>query len=156
MRRADREIKDVQRISEIIQSCDCCRLGLMEENGVYVVPLNFGYTCVHGEHAFYFHCAREGKKLTLIRRNPAVGFEMDCHHAVLPGASACDFAFRFRSVIGKGIAALVEEPTEKRKALECIMRHYSDREEWVFTDAQIEAVAVIRLDVTEIACKEHL
>jgi len=43
MRRSDREVKDSARIDEIIRMCDCCRLGLVDGDGVYIVPLNFGF-----------------------------------------------------------------------------------------------------------------
>jgi len=42
MRRADREVKDEKRIDEIIRACDCCRLGFIDGDSVYIVPLNFG------------------------------------------------------------------------------------------------------------------
>ena len=56
MRRQDREIKDRVRIDEIIESCDCIRVGLSAQEGAYIVPLNFGYA--PGDPAkFYFHSA---------------------------------------------------------------------------------------------------
>lgn len=156
MRRKDREITEPARIDEIIRSCDCCRLGLLDGESAYVVPLNFGYVATGDARAFYFHCAREGKKLDLLRQNPNVGFELDTHHALLPGEMACDYAFRFQSVIGKGVATLVEDRGEKKAALNAVMCHHSGRDGWAFTDAQADSVAVIRLNVTEMACKEHL
>ena len=32
MRRIDQEIKDEKYINEIINNCDCCRIGLVENN----------------------------------------------------------------------------------------------------------------------------
>lgn len=43
MRRKEREITDNNKIIEIIDKCDCCRLGFKDEESVYIVPLNFGY-----------------------------------------------------------------------------------------------------------------
>lgn len=156
MRRKDREITDRVRMDDIIRSCDCCRLGLNDHGSVYIVPLNFGYVSQGEQATFYFHCAREGKKLDLIAKNPNVGFELDTNHAVNEGSIACEYSFRFRSIIGNGRAALVESMEEKKEALRQIMSHYSDRTDWVFSDAEAAAVAIIRLDVLDIACKEHL
>ena len=43
MRRHDREVIERAKIDEIIESCDCLRLGLNAEDGAYIVPLSFGY-----------------------------------------------------------------------------------------------------------------
>ena len=86
MRRKDREVTDAAALRAIVQACDCCRLGLVDEDGVAcIVPLNFGYTEEDGQPVLYFHSAREGHKLTLLRKNPVVGFEMDTGHGLLPG-----------------------------------------------------------------------
>jgi len=156
MRRKDREITDRQKMEEVILSCDCCRLGLVDGNSAYIVPLNFGYSITGDRASFYFHCAKEGKKLDLIKSNPNVGFELDTNHAVHEGEKACDYAFRFRSIIGKGVAMLVETMEEKKEALRLVMSHYSDRDNWTFSDTEANSVTILRVDVMEIACKEHL
>ena len=46
MRRTDREITDAEKITQIIQTCHCCRLGFCDNGAVYIVPLNFGYACL--------------------------------------------------------------------------------------------------------------
>ena len=42
MRRADREVKDVNEMIEIMKRCDVCRLALNDEGYPYILPLNFG------------------------------------------------------------------------------------------------------------------
>ena len=56
MRRKDREITDLERIDEIIRACDCCRLGFQDGEGVYIVPVNFGFAWEDGKRVLYFHC----------------------------------------------------------------------------------------------------
>ena len=75
MRRKDREVTDFKKIVSILNDCDCCRLGLVDERGLaYIVPMNFG-TETDGERlTLYFHCANEGKKLDIMRANSAVSF----------------------------------------------------------------------------------
>jgi len=101
MRRSDREVKDSARIDEIIRMCDCCRLGLVDGDGVYIVPLNFGFKSENGRRTLYFHGAKEGKKIELIKAHPFVGFELDTNHAVTAGEKACDYSFIYSSVIVK-------------------------------------------------------
>lgn len=42
MRRSDREVTDFNEIVEIINKCDCIRLGFSSEPVPYILPLNFG------------------------------------------------------------------------------------------------------------------
>lgn len=155
MRRADREVKDEERIDEIIRACDCCRLGFIDGDSAYIVPLNFGFTKEGGKRVFYFHSAREGKKIDLIKTNSMVGFELDTNHSLHTGEKACDYSFSFSSVIGKGIASLVDDVDEKKKGFQCIMNHYAGNGDWQFTDADVGRVAIIRVEVIELSCKEH-
>ena len=43
MRRKEREVTDYNKMIEILKSCDCCRIGLVDDKGAYIVPMNFGY-----------------------------------------------------------------------------------------------------------------
>ena len=156
MRRKDREIAEPGRVDSIIEACDCIRLGLADGAGVYIVPMNFAYVRAEGRSIFYLHCAKQGKKLDLHAQNPRVGFELDTNHAVNPGETGCDYSFRYQSVIGNAIAAVVHDVEEKKDALRRIVYHYSGKEQWTFSDEQAASVTVIRLDVTDMACKEHL
>lgn len=59
-------------------------------------------------------------------------------------------------MIGKGIVTLVKDLEEKRVALNLIMEHYSGKDNWALTDEAIDKAVVIRLDVAELSCKEHI
>ena len=102
MRRTDREITDAEKITQIIQTCHCCRLGFCDNGAVYIVPLNFGYAEENGKRVFYFHSAKSGRKLDLIAGTPSVGFELDVNYALVEGEEACRHTARFQSVIGTG------------------------------------------------------
>jgi len=39
--------------------------------------------------------------------------------------------------------------------LQLIMEHYSGKGNWLLPDEAVEGVAVIRLEVVELSCKEH-
>ena len=80
MRRKEREITDNNKIIEIIDKCDCCRLGFKDEESVYIVPLNFGYKKEDEKIILYFHGSNEGKKVNLIKSQSNIGFEMDTKH----------------------------------------------------------------------------
>lgn len=156
MRRKDREILDSEKINQIIESCHCCRLGFTDNGKVYIVPLNFGFTYENGHRTFYFHSAKEGRKINLIKATPSVGFELDTNYELHPGEIACDYSAGFQSVIGTGTVSIIENPVEKKKALQSLMYHNTRKEDWDFNDKMLNAVTVFQLKVEEISCKEHL
>lgn len=156
MRRKDREVTDNGKINEIISSCHCCRLGFYDDGEVYIVPLNFGYDEKDGKRTFYFHCAKEGRKIDLISKTHSAGLELDGNYELIEGDTACKHSARFQSVIGTGHVTFVEEPEEKKAALQSIMLQNTGKENWDFSDAMVNAVCVFKLEVEKLSCKEHL
>ena len=160
MRRRDREVVDPTRIEEIVAESAVLRLGLNDDGEVYVVPVNFGAEIIDGRRVFYFHSARSGRKLDVIRRNPRVGFELDAGFELLEGPTPCAFSARYRSVVGVAVATELADVAEKRRGLTAIMNQATNGgrdggRAWRFDDAQLDAVAVVRLDVERLSCKEN-
>lgn len=145
MRRADRQVTDTGELNAIIEKCDVCRLGLCDGNIPYVVPMNFGYVFDKGGLTLYFHCAGEGKKLDILRRNPNVCFEMDCGHELVEGKIGCDWSMNYESVIGQGKVEFVEEMQEKANAVSRMMEHYAGRSDFVFDPGMLRHVTVFKL-----------
>lgn len=148
MRRTDREIRDPEAIESVIRDADVCRLAFSEEGIPYLVPLCFGYR----KGVLYFHSALEGLKLDLIKRNPKVCFEMDMDHVLVRTADRC--TMHYRSVIGFGKAALVEDAVEKQEALDLIMHHYH-QEPFAYSVATLERTAIIRVEIDEMTGKAN-
>ena len=158
MRRKDREITDRQAIFGIIESCQCCRIGFHDDGEVYIVPLNFGFEYEEERIVLYFHGAKEGRKIDLIAKSPRVGFEMDTNYEVYAknnSGTACTYTARFQSVIGTGKVSIVSDANEKKHGLLLLMRHMTKKSEWSFDEKMLNAVAVFKLEVEKLSCKEH-
>ncbi len=155
MRRKDREVTDPMRIADIISRCTCCRIGFHSDGEVYIVPLSFGYEVKDNTYVFYFHGAREGRKIDLIQKNPNAGFEMDTNYALNEADIACGYSARFQSVIGNGIVSIVSGLEEKKLGLSLLMEHNTGKREWSFDEKMLNTVAVFKLVVTKMCCKEH-
>ncbi len=155
MRRKDREITNYDKMLEIMKSCDCCRIGLNDKDGVYIIPLNFGYEENSGILTLYFHGASEGKKIDLIKQQNTASFEMDTKHQLVEADVACSYSYLYQSIMGKGKISLVYNSDEKIKGLECVMSHYSNSNTWKFNEEVLKRIAVIKIEVTEWSCKVH-
>ncbi len=73
MRKKEKQINDIAGIEDVLSRALVCRLALCENDRPYIVPLCFGYE----DNALYFHCAQQGKKLDILRKNNNVCFEVD-------------------------------------------------------------------------------
>ena len=149
MRRKDKEISDRSAIDAIIKRSKVCRLGLIDRDKPYIVPLCFGYR----DNILYFHGALNGKKIDLIRENPNVCFEFDLITDIIEAENACKWSMKYQSVVGFGRAFLVESSDEKIKGLSIIMSQYSDRT-YEFPDDKLRATAVFKVEIDGITGKQ--
>ena len=148
MRRSDKEIADQAQIDAIIAKAQFCRLAMCDGDRPYVVSMCFG----RDGNALYMHCAPEGRKLDVLRRNPNVCFETAVDTEIVEAAEACNWSFRYRSVIGEGVAAIVHDLEGKRAALAVIMNQYSNTT-YEFPQDVVDRLVVIRVDITAMTGK---
>lgn len=152
MRRSDREVSVVGDVEDIINNSDVCRIALADNNIPYIVTMNFGYISSPGK--LYFHCANEGKKLEMIRKNNYVCFEMDTDHLITKGEKGCDWGMKFSSVIGFGNIFIVEDKEEKMLGLNSIMSHYGGSGPYNYNENVFNSTTVLRLEIAEMSGKK--
>lgn len=103
MRLEKREIKDPAELEKVLDACKVVRIGTMDAEGMFIVPVNFGYEFCQKERGLklYIHSAKEGRKAEAFAENPNVAIEMDCGHEVIRGDYTCSYSFAFSSIMGK-------------------------------------------------------
>ena len=154
MTKRERQITDPKQIEAILDASKVLHLGLAVDNEPYVVPLNYGYTMEDGKLVIYLHGAQRGKKLDMIRRNPRVFFEMDCDRVPFDGVMPCQYGMVYSSIMGRGLAHIVEDVEEKKKAMTILMKTQTGKD-FTFEDRLVSMVAVIRIDVAEYTAKHR-
>ena len=155
MRREDRAVNDFSRQLEILRDCRVLHLALTDKAGLYSLPLSFGYVPKGEALTLYIHSAPAGRKVAAMTRGCPVAFSMACGVEVLPGATPCQTSCRYRSLTGTGYASLVEDTSEKCRALSAILAQQTG-EEAVFTEAMAQSVAVFRIRVDSLSGKARL
>ncbi len=94
---------------------------MVDSDGMpYIVPLNFGYE----NRSLYFHSAREGRKIDILRTNSRVCIEFCPDHELVLGDGACECTMKYRSVIAFGRASIVEDDAGRRAGYDILMRQY--------------------------------
>ncbi len=148
MRRKKQEITDKKEIEAIIRKSLVCRLAMSDEGTPYIVPLCFGYH----DNTLYFHSAREGKKVDILKKNNQVCFEFDVDCEIRQGEKACKWGIDYRSVIGFGKASYIEDPEAKNKALGILMGQYGEGP-FEFPIDTVAKTLIIKVDITSMTGK---
>ena len=154
MTKRERQVTDENQIRSILDTAKVLHLGLAVDDEPYVVPMNYGYTMEDGKLVLYLHSALRGKKLDMIRCNCKVFFEMDCDLDPFEGEKPCQYGLAYSSVMGRGIATIVEDVEEKKKAMSVLMKTQTGKD-FSFEDRLVSIVSVIRIDVLEYTAKKR-
>ncbi len=157
MRRKDRLVTDRAEIIDILESCDVCRIAMKDEIGLYIVPLNYGYEFEGDKLTLYFHGAKEGRKAdTFNKGSEKVAFEIDEKNEISgKGDIACTYTYFYRSIIGEGIASVVDSKEDKLAALNSLMRNVTKRENFKYSEQSINNVLVMKLEVSSFSAKKQ-
>ncbi len=149
MRRKQNELTDSTAIHAIIQASPVMRMAMSQDDMPYVLPLSFGFDGA----ALYFHCAPEGLKTDILRRNPRVCCLFEGDIALKPkGDTPCAWGFDYATVIIKGVAAQILDPTSKLAALRLITDHYAPQSLQI-PENKISAVDAWRITITHMTGK---
>lgn len=154
MRRRDREITEHEDFINILDQCKVVHVGMHDGKKIYVLPMNFGYTFENEKLVLYLHCGMEGKKLDLLRENPYVFVEMDCEHQLIEGKKACTYGYTYASIMGDGVAEIIDDPQKKIKGLEILMKSMTGKE-FEFNERLVSIVNVIKITVDEYTGKRR-
>lgn len=116
----------------------------------YGVPFSY----VYQDKKLYLHCAPEGKKLTLLRRNNQVSFCVVLEAEPLPHK----YSMQYRSAMAFGQAVEVQDDREKLAALIALVeKYYTDRAHIekgkVKAAESLDKTLVIRIDLDHLTGK---
>ncbi|MDR2765491.1 MAG: pyridoxamine 5'-phosphate oxidase family protein [Tannerella sp.] len=150
MRRREREITDRKEIDEILYSGKVMHLALSDDNLPFLVPVFYAYDGV----SLYFHSAKAGTKIEIMKKNDNVCFEVSIDHGIVESDMACDFEAQHRTVIGFGKAEFIEADEDKIAALNRIVARFTDRK-FEFPKGNLNATAVIRINIVSVKGKKH-
>jgi nitroimidazol reductase NimA-like FMN-containing flavoprotein (pyridoxamine 5'-phosphate oxidase superfamily) len=155
MRRANREVTELAELIEIINGCKVCRLAMVDNGEPYVVPLNFGYRQNDSVITIFLHCAKEGRKMDILKQNNQVCIEMDQMKELLSGEKGCDYSCYFESFIGIGQAVFIDDAAAKGQALQAIMKQQTGRNDFSFDQHVLDQTTVIAVELSSYSGKRR-
>lgn len=155
MRKADREIKDPNRLRDFLRAAVVGRLATLGPDGFPMIkPVNF----VWEEGVIYFHSALAGEKIEHLQRDDRVCFEADLPIAYVKAdeEEGCRASYLYRSVVVKGRARLVADPGEKVRALRLLLAKYQGPGDYRMAPERVDGTGVVRISVESMTGKELL
>lgn len=154
MTRREREVTDLEEIIGILDRAKIVHVGMVDGDRPYVVPMNYGYIMTEGKLTLYLHGAPRGRKLDVLRANPNVFVEIDTDIIPFEGEVACKYGLCYSSIMGEGVAEIVEETEQKKRALSLLMKTQTGKD-FEFEDKMVSVVSVIKIDVAEYTAKKR-
>jgi len=143
LRRKEKEIKDPAEQKAILAAAKYVTIAMCRGDEPYLVTLSHGYDAER--NAVYFHCAREGKKIGILKANNRVWGQAIVDRGYVDGR--CDHLFA--SVQFHGRVSFVEDEAEKRHALATMIRQLERDPDRVMAD-QVNAASVARVHIGRI------
>ena len=165
MRRSAREIRDVKEIRAVVGECQTVRLGLLDEEGIFIVPLNFGFEWLDDEAGedvslvLYVHSAQEGRKVraldALAMGDGKLAIELDLEDGLLPSEDPNKCSYAYRSIMGTATVSKLQGVEEKSHALDLLMWHHTKREWPGYSAPVMSHTNLYRLEVDYLTCKKN-
>jgi len=120
MRRKEKKIIDRNEMITILEQVKYITIAMCKNDEPYLVTLSHGYD--RANHCIYFHCAKEGKKIGILKENNIVWGQALIDKGYVKGK--CDHLYATVHFMGK--VTFVESRQEKRNALEVMIRALED------------------------------
>jgi len=145
-------------VVEVLRSQVIARLAMAVNDQPYVVPISYGYD----DGRIVFHGRSHGRKLEMLTANPRVCFTVEQGTELVTHELPCKWSFNYRSLVAFGTASIIELASEKRRALDILMRQHCrylgepELEAYEYDDAQIAGTVVVQVVIDEATVKGKL
>jgi uncharacterized protein len=136
-------ITSIEEMEKIIAGCLFCNVAMVDKNNdPYVIPMNFGYH----DGFIYLHSSKTGKKIDVLKTSNKVCVSFSTDHELRWQSEqmACSYSMKYRSVLVYGRVEFIEQRENKIEAMNCIMRHYTDKE-FTYSEPSVREVAVYKV-----------
>ena len=154
IRRKEKAIEDVNEMKAIITQAQHVTFAMCKDNEPYLVTVSHGYD--PEKNCIYFHCARDGKKMDILKENNLVWGQALIDKGYIQGK--CDHLYATTQFKGKVV--FVEDFEEKKEALLNMIEKLDDNPKDVvdkqLTEKSITRVVIGRIDIDYLSGKEAM
>lgn len=135
---------------EVFDKAPYINVSMTDTDGMpYGLPLSLVRT---DERTFWFHCATEGRKLDILRRNPRVCLSAVSRCRPLRDPKDGSFTLEFHSAVAFGTAEIVEDEDIKVSVLKSLCERFLPGRMEGFGEAvgkSLSNTAIVKISLTE-------
>lgn len=144
-------INDKKELYNIIHQCDVCYVGMVDDTDPYVLPFNFAIE----ENHLYIHSGPGGEKERILQKNNKICVAFSCEHKIYRQHEevACSWGMLYKSVLIWGKTKKIENRDEKIRILNLIMKKYSGKDQFKYSDPAVNNVVVLDIEIEKITGK---
>jgi nitroimidazol reductase NimA-like FMN-containing flavoprotein (pyridoxamine 5'-phosphate oxidase superfamily) len=148
----DRGRHDLDTIGEILDHALICHLGFVVDGQPFVIPT----ICARLGDTVYVHGSPASRMLRTLKQGVDVCLTVSVIDGLVVARSSFHHSLNYRSVVVLGRARPVEDPAEKRRAVEAITNHvlpgrYAEAREP--NDKELRGTSVLALPLDEASAK---
>lgn len=138
---------DPKAVADVLNRAPYVSLALADADGLYSVPVNFAFA----DGVLYLHSAKKGRKIEALRcaarAGTSVAFCAATDLEMKTGEKACQWGYKFRSVLGSGTVRILDDSKEAQAALGVIMKKYAGSDDFPYDGKILAATAVVAIQV---------
>jgi uncharacterized protein len=153
MRRQDRQINDVNELSEILSQGKYIVVSMCRDNEPYIVTLSYGFDKT--QNVLFLHTGPKGLKVDFISYNPNVCATIIDDRGYLMG----ECGHEYRSIVINGRISFVESLEEKKYGMEVILNHleynpYIIKEKTLKNENMYNNISILKMDIMSLVGKK--
>lgn len=151
IRRQEKAITNQDEMKKILQHTKYITIAMSDNNEPYLVTLSHGYDLE--SNIIYFHCASEGKKIDILKKNNVIWGQALIDKGYVHGK--CDHLYV--TVMFHGHVSFLTDENEKHHALEVMIRQLERNPDQVIkeqiTKKSLKRVNIGRIDIDYLSGK---
>ncbi|MFW9848890.1 MAG: pyridoxamine 5'-phosphate oxidase family protein [Candidatus Thorarchaeota archaeon] len=152
IRRKEKAIDSPNEMKQILMTAKYITIAMCEDNEPYLVTVSHGYDSE--KNCIYFHCAQEGKKISILTGNPIVWGQAIMDYGYVEGK--CDHLYATTQFRGK--VTFIEDFDEKKHALTVMVNQLEPNPTIVideqFKESSIQKVNIGRINIDYMSGKK--
>jgi len=152
VREANRAVYDRETIYRILDETFVCHVGFVADGQTYVIPTMFARV----DDALYFHGSAASRMLRGLSAGWPVCITVTLIDGLVLARSIFNHSMNYRSVVALGQATLIDNPTEKLRALQSfaeklIPGRWNDARQP--NEKELKATSILKLPLTHVSAK---
>ena len=154
MRRKEKEITDPDEMISVLKEAKHITIAMSISDEPYLVTLSHVFD--DSRRCIYFHCAKEGRKVEILKGNNRVWGQGLIDGGYKQGS--CEYLFKTTQFNGR--VTFVEDQEEKEQALKLMIKKLDENPEKVIaeliTPKSLERVLIGRIDISFMTGKKSM